>query len=805
MFKLLRYYSITSFVALVFIAVILGIFYRSVAVDSLLELGESKNVALTRAFSNSLWPKFAPILTSASGLSTEDLPSPSVTAELRQAVLDQMVGLSIIKVKIYNLEGLTLFSTEASQIGEDKSTNEGFLSAASGNVASELTHRDTFSAFESTIENRDVISSYVPIQMGGNDDLVVGVFEVYDDVTPLLESIENTQRNVTIGISLLFTLLYTVLFFIVKRADIIIQNHQSGLMLREKELLEDQNSLEIRVQERTVDLMESEEKFKSYIENAPIGIFVSDEMGNVVDVNKAAQNIIGFSRNDLLNMTLIDIVGAEDHQRARKEFDKFNKSGGITTELSIINKDGVLNYWTVDAVKLSGNRFLGFVSDITERKLAEKQLHHLVTHDALTNLPNRDLLIDRLNHAIGLAKRNKTLVAVIFMDLDNFKRVNDAYGHDQGDWLLKEYTQRITSILREGDTVARISGDEFVIVLENIDSQEDIIPILEKLTQLISEPFTIDEVEVFITASMGISFYPSDGENSELLLQNADLAMYKAKKNNEETYQFFSSEIKAEMLDQIEVRRELRQAISRNELVLHYQPQIDVRSGSMIGVEALLRWQHPKRGFLLPREFILHLGSGGIGATIGEWVLETACSQLQSWIKRGFPAIRMAVNISGAELRRTDLVEVIKKLLDKTNLSPELLELEITENVVFQDLEAAIHLLEELKGLGVRIAVDDFGTGYSTLSQISRFPFDTLKIDRYFSQYVSSSSNDAAIVKGIVTIAKSLNLDIVAEGIENTEQLAFFKELDVQTIQGHYFHEAMAASNIEILLEKELE
>ncbi len=443
--------------------------------------------------------------------------------------------------------------------------------------------------------------------------------------------------------------------------------------------------------------------------------------------------------------------------------------------------------------------------EIGERQRIEARLEHLATHDPLTDLPNRSLLEDRLKHALSRARRSQQSMALFFLDLDGFKPVNDAFGHRIGDLLLQTLSRRLRNCLRESDTIARIGGDEFAILLEGIADAEDAASIAEKILFTISQPFQFvneeTQSEAFITGSIGISIYPGSSHTPQTMLQNADAAMYSAKEKGKNNYAFYTAEIGSKMVRRLDLTNQLRHAIDRNEFVLHYQPQVDATSGEILGVEALIRWNHPVAGLVPPGEFIPLAEECGLIIPIGEWVLQQACTQSTLWQKSGLPGVRMAVNLSSRQVEYKNLVRSVKSILDKTGLDPSLLELELTENTVFQNADLALNWLLELKALGVRLALDDFGTGYSSLSYLTRFPFDIIKIDLAFVRAVTKDPGVVAIVTGIIAIANSLNKEIIVEGIDTMEQLDFFQSHGCNRVQGWYFSPAVPSERLAVLLE----
>ena len=444
---------------------------------------------------------------------------------------------------------------------------------------------------------------------------------------------------------------------------------------------------------------------------------------------------------------------------------------------------------------------------IEAQKLAEQvqtakaEMDHLAHHDVLTDLPNRMLLQDRLSQAIELARRQGRQLAVMFMDLDQFKHINDSLGHAVGDQLLRSVAQRLVGCVRHSDTISRQGGDEFVLLLPHIEQAEDAARSAQKILAGLALPHNIDRHDLHISASIGISIYPDDGKDVETLVKSADTAMYHAKENGRNNYTFFEQRMNIQAVQRQSTEVSLRRALERQEFVLHYQPKIHLRSGTVVGVEALIRWQHPERGLLLPAQFVSIAEDCGLILPMGRWVLRAACRQARAWLQAGLPPITVAVNTSSLEFHAKDFLENVRVTLNETGLEPHFLELEMTESVLMRDAESTDAVLHALAALGVKLAVDDFGTGYSSLSYLRKFPIDTLKIDQSFVNQMTSNQDDAAIVSAVISMGKSLKQRVIAEGVETPEQYAFLVAQQCDEGQGYYFGRPVGAEAFATLLQ----
>jgi diguanylate cyclase (GGDEF)-like protein/PAS domain S-box-containing protein len=447
-------------------------------------------------------------------------------------------------------------------------------------------------------------------------------------------------------------------------------------------------------------------------------------------------------------------------------------------------------------------RMIGTVQDVTEHKQAQERLSYLAYYDTLTGLPNRVMLVERMQQAMAESRRVERVVAIMFLDLDRFKFINDTLGHDIGDALLKMAAERLSALLRPGDTISRYGGDEFTVVLANVAHADDVTRIAQKILERFAHPFRIGGRDLFVTSSIGITLYPLDDGSVENLLKNADAAMYHAKERGRNTFQFYTAEMNVRAARRLSIETGLRHALERNELSLHYQPQVDLKSGHLYGMEALLRWHSPEFGSVAPVEFIPLAEEIGLIQPIGEWVLRTACVQTRAWHQAGFPGLRIGVNLSARQFQQPNLVQLIRQALTDSGLEPQHLDLELTESMLMHDMERTVSTLTELDTLGVALSVDDFGTGYSSLSYLKRFPIDVLKIDRSFVRDITSDPDDAAIATAIIAMAHSLEMKVIAEGVETREQQEFLRQHDCDGMQGYLFSKPLPAEDFTRLLQK---
>ena len=535
------------------------------------------------------------------------------------------------------------------------------------------------------------------------------------------------------------------------------------------------------------------------IENAAEGVMICDSEERIISINKAFTRITGYSAEEILGTTPDMLLGDDESRARRAEISRtVVDSGHWKGELWSRRKNGerYLEHCSVTAVKDEADRLVNFIilfSDVTKQKEDELRLQFLAHHDALTGLLNRTLFQQRCEEALMLAERKNTKAAIVFIDLDHFKTINDSLGHAYGDDLLKQASVRLVECVRKTDVVGRLGGDEFIVLLNEVGDSGDVALIAKKILDRLTASFTVAGREIFISASLGISWFPDDGQNAATLIQNADAAMYAAKEQGRNNYQFFSAEMNAQALEILMMASNLRLAIEREELVLEYQPRIELKSGKVMGVEALVRWNHPNLGRIMPGQFIGIAEKTGLIEPLGNWVLNHACRQMVEWRGSGIAPKRVAVNLSARQFMQSDLTERIEAVLQQTGLEARALEIEVTESMVMHDPQRAAVILERLKEMGVAIAIDDFGTGYSSLSYLKRFPIDYIKIDQSFVRGIPRDAEDVGITNAIIAMGKTLGVQLIAEGVDNAEQLAFLKQGGCNEVQGYLISSPMPA------------
>ncbi len=551
-------------------------------------------------------------------------------------------------------------------------------------------------------------------------------------------------------------------------------------------------------------LLASEEQYRTLFEKNPYPMWVlRHEDLLFVAVNEAAITHYGYSKVEFLGMTIRDMHPAEEIPRLLAA--RLEPRAGVHDhgQWRHRKRDGsIIDVHVVTyGIEFEGApAHLVHVTDVTERLLNERQIEYLATHDGLTGLPNRNLLSDRAAQALSSARRQNRSAALLLLDLDNFKLQNDSFGHHGGDLLLREVSTRIARVLRDGDTLARLGGDEFVALLSDLRQPEDVAAVIAKIRTALGEPFKVGAQEVFVTASIGVSIFPSDGQDLDTLLRHADTAMYKAKELGRDDVQYFTPELNRRAADRLVIETDLRRAIERAEFVIYYQPQVDLYAREIVGAEALIRWNHPLKGIVPPGQFIQIAEDSGLIVSIGDWILKEGCRQLRAWQDGGMPSIRLSFNVSARQFRDKSLVTSIGDALASARLNAQQIELELTESMVMGSAERFEAGLTELKSLGVGLAIDDFGTGYSSLNYLKRFPIDKLKIDQSFVRDLERDPDDAAIARTVIALGRSLKLKVIAEGVETLGQLEFLRLHGCDEIQGYYVAKPMPAADFERLV-----
>ncbi len=648
MLNILRYSQVIAVAVLVSVLVALSLLYRGMVVDSLVDSETHASVGLTKAFANAIWPKYAGFVRRAGSLPPEALARSPEIEDLGRDLEALARGLNVVKVKIYDLRGLTVFSTDPRQIGEDKSGNPGFRRARDGYPASEITYRDRFDAWEGAISERNIISTYVPVHLDEATP-VEAVFEVYSDVTEFVARMQASQRKIIGGVLGAMVLVWLVV-------QLMLSHYQRRLAEEER-----------------------------------------------------------------------------------------------------------------------------------QRKAQEEWMRHQAFHDPVTDLPNRVSFTEHLDEAMRRAKRADWPLALLFVDLDLFKRVNDSLGHDGGDRLLRVAGERIRGAVREADLLFRMGGDEFTVLLEDVRGPEEAGAVAQRMLEALAQPVQLDHHELSVSASVGIAMYPRDGVDGERLVKSADTAMYRAKELGRNRYTFFSPDMNERVEEQMKLEAALRRALKNGEFVLHFQPRVSTSTGRAVGVEALLRWRHPEWGLVEPARFVPVLEETGLIVPVGAWVLAEACHRAKAWQTGARAPLRVSVNISPRQFRSEGLLRAVSGALRASGLAPQLLELELTESLLVESVDHAMDLMHRLKLLGTSISIDDFGTGYSSLSHLKRFPIDSLKVDASFVRDLAASPKDAAIVDAICLLARSLDIGLVAEGVEEAWQAEYLSARHCTEMQGYLF------------------
>ncbi len=702
-----------------------------------------------------------------------------------------------------------------------------------------------YDELEERVEQRTAELRTINIQIEKiNKDLSVGLSETFDALKKIAAGDPTVRLSEKSDIELISQLKHIVNMTAKEIGEIVEQSHEIAISLAEHfDVLHkvSQGDLNARVTGnfrselseslKTVTndmiqniklsrdaLQESEEKYSNLFQHSNDAIFLYDLEGKILDVNQKVLDQFEYSKAELLSLKIFNLHPEEVLPTFQRFFKKVFADGDCNYDIDFVKKNGDVFSAEVSSslFEIGGKKFIqGIVRDITNRKRAEEQIIYMAYHDPLTNLPNRHLLRERFQRAIASAKQYNRMVAILFLDLDNFKKINDTLGHNLGDHFLQEVASRLEGYIRNSDTIARLStekkgptvarvgGDEFTILLSEINDIKDAASVAQRILNLFNESFHIQSHEVMITPSIGISVYPDDGNNVDILLKNADAAMYHAKDQGKNNYQFYRESMNISTIERLDLEHNLRKALEQQQFVLHYQPLLDLKSRRIIGIEALVRWIHPKKGIIYPLEFIPTAEETGLIIPIGDWILRTACKQNKSWQDAGLAPIRVTINISSLQFTHSNFVETVRNALQESGLDPQYLELELTENILMQTTDTAVTTLKALKSLGVRLAIDDFGTGYCSLNYLKSFPIDTLKIDQLFVKDLVTSQDDKAIINAIIALGHSLRLEVVAEGVETSQQLEYLSQKGSDTTQGFLFSKPLPENLLRVLLESE--
>jgi diguanylate cyclase (GGDEF)-like protein/PAS domain S-box-containing protein len=699
---------------------------------------------------------------------------PGIDAQLERLV----AAGDFRRVKVWSRDGRVVYSDAAELRGRRFTIEHDLAEAFSGQTVAEFGEEGHDG--EAGLPAR-FLEIYVPIR-GSADANPIGVYEVYLDAAPIESIVERSRQNVFL-LALMASSALLGLLWIAFAAT-------SRMMARQNVELRDRAATE---QLLTADLRRSEERFRSLVRNSADIILVLQEDGAIAYESPAVERVLGRTTEERIGRSPLDLVHPDDRDVAKRLLVDLAETPGAeaTAELRLRHADG--SWRTIEAVAKNllddaavGGMVVNY-RDITDRKQLEEQLRHQAFHDALTGLANRALFMDRLEHALARSSRGDRRMAVLYLDLDDFKAVNDSLGHPVGDRLLVAVSERLRGALRPADTAARMGGDEFAILLDELPAGTQRREIAERLLRTLRGPYAIDGRQLLVRVSIGMATPRAGGESADDLLRNADLAMYAAKRKGKDRVELFRSRLYAQERDRLALKTDLERALDNDELRVVYQPILELSTGAMVGAEALLRWTHPERGPIPPAEFIPIAEEGGLILELGRFVLRTACQEVAHWPRpaRGWP-LAISVNISARQLNGT-LVREVSQALAAANLEPARLTLEITESVLVQDSQGTIERLQALKDLGVRLAIDDFGTGYSSLGYLRRFPIDALKIDRSFVAGLDGQADQSALVGSIIRLAETLRLDTVAEGIENEHQRQELVALGAHHGQGFLF------------------
>ena len=722
-------------------------------------------------------------------------PSSPEGAALNTELQRLVSAETLLRIKVWAPDGTVVFSDLPALRGRRFPVADDLTEVLQGSVSTEFSHAtDEENIFERGLAD-ELLSIYLPIRPAGGGK-VIGAYEVYEDAAPIMADIAETRQDVLLNVGGMALGLLALLFAAFSIA--------SRRLTRQSRSVLEQSLKEMAL---TADLRRSQERFRSLVQNSADVNMILGAGGTIEYESPAAEQVLGFKAEDRIGQSAFDALHPDDRGYCEALLADVVRSPGsmATGEFRVQHADGSWRWIEAVGKNLFDDPAVGGVvvnyRDITSRKTLEEELRHQAFHDSLTGLANRALFIDRLEHALSLSLRGPRPLAVLFIDLDDFKTINDSLGHGEGDAILVSVAERLRGALRTSDTLARMGGDEFAVLVEDPSMAVEPTAVADRVMSVLQAPFAQGGKELFVHASIGVAVVTARGQTSEELLRNADVSMYMAKRKGKNRIEVFEPSMHAAALARLALKGDLERAIERDEFFVLYQPVLDLSTLEIVGVEALLRWRHPERGVVGPLTFIPVAEETGLIIELGRWVLLEACRQAVAWdlAAPGRP-ITMNVNVSGRQVAETGFVAEVAQILAVTNLDPTRLVLEFTEGVLIQDTEATMATLRELKTLGIRLAIDDFGTGYSSLSYVRQFPIDILKIDRSFVASMSEGRDETALLESILHLSETLHLETVAEGIEDASQLSELQTLGADLGQGFLFAEPLASSEIAALL-----
>ena len=712
------------------------------------------------------------------------------------ADLERLVSAGkILRIKVWGPDGTIVFSDLPALRGREFPVGEELGEVLEGNVATEFSNAsDEENVFERGLAD-EFLSIYLPIRSAG-DGGVVGAYEIYQDAAPILADIAHTRQDVLVivgGMALgLLALLYAAFSI------------ASGRLTSQNRRLQEQAVTE---QVLTADLRRSQERFRSLVQNSADVSMIVDASGTIEYESSAVERVLGYQAEDRVGRSVLASVHDDDRAWGQKLLEDLAQTPGAlaTGELRVKHADGSWRWIEAVGKNLVGDPAVGGVvvnyRDITTRKTLEDELRHQAFHDSLTGLANRALFVDRLDHALSLARRSRRPLAVLFIDLDDFKTINDSLGHGEGDVILVGVAERLRGALRAGDTIARMGGDEFAVLVEDPTEASGATDVADRLLQELQAPFASGGKELFVHASVGVAILTSHTQTADELLRNADVSMYTAKARGKNRVEIFEPSMHTAALARLALKGDLERALERDEFFVLYQPVMDLATLEVVGVEALVRWRHPERGVVGPLDFIPLAEETGAIIALGRWVLVQACRQSVAWdVVQPERPLTMSVNVSGRQVAEPGYVEEVAQVVAETGIAPSRVVLEFTEGVLMKDTDATLATLRALKALGVRLAIDDFGTGYSSLSYVRRFPIDVLKIDRSFVASMADGPDETALMRSILNLSETLHLQTVAEGIEDAGQLSELQSLGADLGQGFLFAHPLAPDDVSALI-----